>query len=132
MKMTPITLFVLAAAVCLAALRPDRARADAQQAAEFKRLADEMDQHLEKQILSLWYPRAVDYVHGGFLENFDEQWRPAGSQTQRSIVYQSRLTWVAAEVAKRYPKRAAEYRKYALHGVKALQELMWDKEKGGL
>jgi mannobiose 2-epimerase len=90
-----------------------------------------MEENLERHVLDLWYPRAVDTRYGGFTENFDERWKPVGSQTQRSIVYQSRLTWLAAQVSRRFPRHKAEYRKYVQHGVRALSEHMWDKQKGG-
>lgn len=127
--MTHFTLLLLAVSLCAAVVSPACSQKPAD--LDFKKLADEMELHLERHILSPWYPRSVDKQHGGFVENYDEEWKPTGSQTQRSIVYQSRLTWVAAEVAKRYPKKTSEYRAYALHGVKALRDQMWDKEKGG-
>jgi mannobiose 2-epimerase len=42
------------------------------------------------------------------------------------------MTWVSARVAMRYPGLADAYKDYARHGVKFLNEVMWDKESGGL
>lgn len=96
-------------------------------------LASETDQNLRQQVLNAWYPRAIDNAHGGFYEAFDAQWkRPAADPNVKSIVYQSRLTWVAAKSATRYPQQAAMYRAAALHGLQCLSEKFWDRESGGL
>jgi len=105
-----------------AAAAPDRA--------DYEKLAREMEANLQTDILAPWFPVAVDSAHGGFQQEFDEAWKLRPSDT-RSIVYQSRLTWVASEVARRYPERAAEYRKYAHHGLEYLRDDMWDREHGG-
>ena len=95
-------------------------------------LAGEMDRNLLEQVLSPWFPRAIDKEHGGFYEAFDEQWkRPAGDPNVKSIVYQSRLTWVAAKASERYPEQAATYRAAAQHGLQCLSEKLWDRNKGG-
>lgn len=97
---------------------------------EYLRLAGEMESSLQAHILSPWFPAAINGKQGGFDQDFDESWKNTGSGT-RSIVYQSRLTWVASEIAHRYPKRAPEFRPAALHGLASLRDEMWDKQDGG-
>ena len=93
-------------------------------------LADEIESHLLDDVLPLWYPRCVDREGGGFLPHFREDWTP-GDRQQKTIVFQSRMTWLAATVAERYPELAAEYRRYARHGLDFLAGTMWDAEHGG-
>jgi mannobiose 2-epimerase len=97
---------------------------------DYARLDSEMETNLQRDILVPWFPAAVNGAHGGFIQDFDAAWKPIPSGV-RSIVYQSRLTWFASEVSQRYPNRAAEYRKYALHGLSYLRDAMWDKRDGG-
>ncbi len=46
-------------------------------------------------------------------------------------VQQARLTWLAAEVARRRPDAAERYRGYADHGIEMLAGPMWDETYGG-
>jgi mannobiose 2-epimerase len=95
-------------------------------------LASRTEQNLRQQVLAPWYPRAIDRSKGGFFEAYDEEWkRPAGDPNTKSIVYQSRLTWVAAKAAQRYPEEAQMHRAAALHGLAVLSDKLWDREKGG-
>jgi mannobiose 2-epimerase len=97
---------------------------------DLARLAAQMESNLETHVLAPWYPAAVDNANGGFKQEFDEAWKP-GPSNRKSIVYQSRLTWVASQVSQRYPDRAAEFRKFAGHGLRFLRDVMWDKQMGG-
>jgi mannobiose 2-epimerase len=98
----------------------------------YRALAGDTDQNLRQHVLAPWYPRAIDRSKGGFFEMYDEEWkRPSGDPNTKSIVYQSRLTWVAAKAARRYPQEAPMYRAAALHGLAVLLDRMWDSEKGG-
>jgi mannobiose 2-epimerase len=96
----------------------------------YLRLADEVEAQLTEGLLPLWYPRCVDREHGGFYSNFREDWSP-GDKQHKTIVYQARMTWLASQVALRYPELAAEYREYARHGLDFLAGTMWDDEDGG-
>jgi mannobiose 2-epimerase len=58
-------------------------------AAERAVLAAELHRSFREELLAPWYPRAVDTVHGGFLSQFDADWRPTGTQ-DRMIVAQAR------------------------------------------
>jgi cellobiose epimerase len=99
-----------------------------QDAAVYRALADEIEVSLKRHILDCWFPRAVDPA-GGFHQNFDEVWtlRPGG---QKSVVYQSRLTWTAAEAFRRDSKNTV-WRERALHGLTFLNDSLWDCENGG-
>src|SRR5688500_17244227 len=63
---------------------------------ERKGLATAMEENLAKHVLLPWGSRAVDRDRGGFHQTYAEDWRekPDGA---RSVVYQSRLTWVFAK-----------------------------------
>ncbi|MDQ2687243.1 MAG: AGE family epimerase/isomerase, partial [Armatimonadota bacterium] len=98
-------------------------------AATYRRLASETEANLQTQVLAMWFPRAID-AQGGFAQNFGEDWTPGASDGQ-AIVYQSRLTWVAAQAAMRYPAQAATYTKDARHGLAFMETRMWDAQDGG-
>jgi mannobiose 2-epimerase len=72
----------------------------------------------------------VDRERGGFRHHFLEDWS-SGDDRQKTLVFQSRMTWVAAQVGRRYPDLAAEYLGYARHGLDFLSTVMWDGACGG-
>jgi mannobiose 2-epimerase len=96
----------------------------------YRRIAGEAEASLRRDVLDKWFPAAVDREAGGFYENFGEDWS-RGAGGEKSIVYQSRLTWLSAQAAVRVPEKSAEYLAITRHGVAALAEKLWDKEKGG-
>jgi mannobiose 2-epimerase len=98
--------------------------------AEYRRIADQVEANLRQQILDKWFPAAVDRENGGFYENFNNDWT-RGATGEKSIVYQSRLTWLSAQAAKRFPGKSAEYMDITRHGVGELADKLWDREKGG-
>ncbi len=98
-------------------------------AATYRRLADETEANLHTQVLAMWFPRALD-PHGGFTQNFGEDWTP-GASDGKAIVYQSRLTWVAAQAAMRFPAQSATYTNDARHGLDFMETRMWDAQNGG-
>ncbi len=98
---------------------------------ECKRLIPEMEAHLEKHILKPWFPRAVDKERGGFIQDYSDDWTEK-RDGNKTLVYQSRLTWMAAQVARSFPEKAKEYLEYSNHGLDFLADKMWDKENGGL
>lgn len=100
------------------------------EAKEYLRLSGEVEANLRQHILAKWFPKAVDRERGGFYQNFAEDWS-RGENNDRGIVYQSRLTWVAAQAALRYPAEAETYRGHARHGLSFLADTLWDTEKGG-
>lgn len=99
-------------------------------AAAYRRLAGETEANLQSQVLAMWFPRAVS-AQGGFAQNFGEDWTP-GKGDGQAIVYQSRLTWVAAQAAIRFPAQATRYAGDARHGLDFLADRMWDAQDGGL
>ncbi len=129
MRLASPKIFVLAllsAAATLAAAEGPTTRPGA---SDYRALADETERGLRAE-LSLWYPRSVDRERGGFRSNFNADWSP-GPPAQRSVVFQSRMIWTAAEVTKRRPVLADEFRPYVSHGVKFLRDVLWDAERGG-
>ncbi len=99
--------------------------------ATYRHLADEVDGVLAKEILDKWFPAAVDNKGGGFIENFGVNWTPAANNPNRSIVYQARLTWLAANAAEHFPAKVAEYKELSRHGLTFLAEKQWDPQQGG-
>jgi putative membrane-bound dehydrogenase-like protein len=89
----------------------------------------EIEQHLRKGLLEVWYPRCLDREHGGFLCDFDWRWEPKGQQP-KTIVFQARNTWLAAQAAVRYPDDP-RYLQAARHGFNFLRDRQWDGEHGG-
>ncbi|MDP4254015.1 MAG: AGE family epimerase/isomerase [Bacteroidota bacterium] len=94
-----------------------------------RRIAEEMEHSLRKELLDIWYPKAVDEKDGGFLSSFSYDFKPVGSQ-DKMIVTQARHVWVNAKASERYPA-LAYYKTSARHGFEFLREFMWDKEFGG-
>ena len=114
-----------------AAPKPYDPQQNPPRAETYRRLAAEVEQHLKQGVLDKWFPRCVDKEHGGFRPNFREDWSP-GKNNDKFLVFQARQTWVAAEVAKRYPELREQYLGYARHGVDFLDRTMWDAERGGM
>lgn len=98
---------------------------------DYRHIAGEVESSLQKDVLEKWFPAAVDRESGGFYENFKNDWT-RGATGEKSIVYQSRLTWLAAQAARRYPDKAEQYVAITRHGVACLSDKLWDKEHGGL
>lgn len=96
----------------------------------YQPLADQIESHWRKDLLPLWFPRCVDRKVGGFFPHFREDWS-AGDQNDKTIVFQSRMTWVASQVALRYPELRTEYLQYARHGAQFLSRTLWDARDGG-
>jgi mannobiose 2-epimerase len=95
-----------------------------------RQLADELDACLWKHVLKPRFPRCVDKEHGGFHTNYGRDWSPGEDHT-RFIVYEARVVWTAATVARLRPDTRAEYLPYVRHGMRYLADVMWDREHGG-
>jgi len=106
------------------------ARAESPDRAAMRAWADRVENHLRRGVLDVWFPRCLDRQQGGFLADFSEDWKPTGPH-DKTIVYQSRMTWVAARVVLTRPDLATPYRDYVRHGVDCLTQRMWDREQGG-
>ena len=99
-------------------------------ATEAAEIAAQADRHLRKGVLDAWYPRCIDEENGGFHQTFAADWTPQ-PDSNKFLVFQARMTWVAAAVARFAPDLREEYTKYAMHGLRFLDEKMRDKEFGG-
>src|SRR5690242_18150075 len=100
---------------------PRPSLASSQHRAETYRLiADEMETHLAKGILENWYPKIVDKTHGGFGPHVNYDWS-FQKDNSKFLVFQSRMTWVPAKVALRFPARREPYLAFAEHGLSFLE-----------
>jgi mannobiose 2-epimerase len=100
----------------------------AQEAAEDRRIREEIMKSLREELLDAWYPIALDTVHGGFLSDFTYDWRPSGRQN-KMIVTQTRHVWTASQAA--VFLRDDRYHGIAQHGFRFLKDKMWDETYGG-
>lgn len=92
-------------------------------------IAQLLEDLLNKNILEAWYPATIDSLMGGYLTNFDAEWKPM-EQQGKFIVTQARSVWTCATVYEFYPDRK-EYLEWARHGAAFLRDHMWDEEYGG-
>jgi len=92
-------------------------------------IANEMEQVLTRGMMDLWYPSCVDKEYGGYLSNFDKDWKLKEKQA-KFIVTQARHIWASAQMAKMYPEKDI-YGDVSEHGYRFLRDVMWDKEYGG-
>ncbi|AHF94377.1 hypothetical protein OPIT5_13770 [Opitutaceae bacterium TAV5] len=96
-----------------------------------RELAAELDGTLRIHVLDSWFPRCIDNDRGGFLCTFDRDWTPAPASRQpKTVVFQSRMTWVAAQVVLHRPDLADRCRPIVRHGADFLLH-MWDSRHGG-
>lgn len=129
------TAIVLTLAACTIAASPESSPDDpgkdipAPGRETYKRLHKEMTDHMKTHIVSLWYGKSLD-EKGGFYQFYDNAWKRL-DRDKKSVVYQSRLTWLASRLIKQYPDEAKAYKEYTMHGVRFLAEKLWDKERGG-
>jgi len=96
----------------------------------YLRIADEVTANLQSQILDKFFPATVDEKGGGFFENYSLDWS-RGDGDNKSIVYQSRLTWTSAQAARRFPAKADLYLAMTRRGAACLADRLWDKQGGG-
>ena len=96
---------------------------------ERSRIANEMENSIQTELLNKWYPQCMDTLYGGFISTFTYDFKPAGDQ-DKFIVTQARHTWSASKAAVRYPG-VAYYKTCATNGYKFLHDVMWDKTYGG-
>lgn len=96
--------------------------------ADAARLAAEIESFLFERFLDCWFPRCVD-PKGGFHQAFARDWT-LGDDTERGIVFQSRMVWTAAAVLRAYPEQK-QYADYVRHGLQFLTAALWDRTHGG-
>jgi mannobiose 2-epimerase len=104
-------------------------RAEPQSRARRLALADTIRRSLRDELLAAWYPRAIDREQGGFLSQWEYDWRPSGAQ-DKMIVTQARHTWTTARASRLFPADTM-LRAAADHGFRFLRDRMWDRERGG-
>lgn len=80
------------------------------------------------QLAMVWYPKAVDSIHGGYWSDFNAHWELEGPQ-DKMIVSQARHVWTASTLALFY--KDGQYQKIAAHGYRYLRDHMWDTVYGG-
>lgn len=71
----------------------------------------------------------IDSVYGGYFTGMNYKWQLAGPEL-KMIVTQARLVWANAYASMYFHQKEPYYR-YATHGLKFLENVMWDKEYGG-
>jgi mannobiose 2-epimerase len=96
----------------------------------YLKLAAEVDEALNRDVLNMWFPRAVDREHGGFHSHFTREWKWAESDGKFSV-FQGRMTWVASQVVLREPEKRDQFVPIVHQGVEFLANVMWDKQDGG-
>jgi mannobiose 2-epimerase len=90
---------------------------------------EEFEAALRRHVLEAWFPRCLDYTHGGFLCDFDRGWESCGPH-DKLLEFQARQTLLAADASRRYPADQ-RLRQATLHGLRYLEEVMWDRVNGG-
>lgn len=110
---------------------PTRADAPRYSRAKYAALAEKTKAELEQNVLPFWFPKLVGAKTRGFIQNVKSDGETA-DDGKRFLVFQARLTWVAAEVARRYPEKRAEYLRYVEHGLDVLEHGLSDARAGGL
>ena len=103
---------------------PQAGRADAAPTrAELRALADQVERSLFEHELGFFYPACVDADRGGFRHATPAEWaRFTPAEREKNLVFQARMVWTAAEVARRRPKVREQYLTYAKHGFAFLRD----------
>ena len=92
--------------------------------------AEEFETAMRRHVLDAWFPRCLDPIHGGFLCDFDRSWASCGPH-DKLLEFQARQTLMAADACRRYTDDQ-RLRQATLHGLRYLEEVMWDGVNGGL
>src|SRR5215207_10915752 len=104
------------------------ARSERLAPARRRALADTVRRSLRDELLAPWYPRAIDREQGGFLSQWDFEWKSTGEQ-DKMIVTQARHVWTTARASQVFPTDTM-LKGAAAHGYRFLRDRMWDKEHG--
>ena len=95
----------------------------------FDDLVASMQEVLRGDVIDVWFPRSVDRLRGGYNCDFDRRWRPQGPQ-DRLLEFQARQMRSAARLAMAFPEED-RFIDFALHGLRYLRDVMWDRRYGG-
>ncbi|MBK8946757.1 MAG: AGE family epimerase/isomerase [Ignavibacteriae bacterium] len=93
-----------------------------------EKLSNELFQSLKKNIFETWYPKTIDTLHGGFLTDFNFEWKAEGQQN-KMLVSQTRHLWTLSKAAQFFNDE--KYLNIAKHGFDFLKNKMWDSKYGG-
>jgi mannobiose 2-epimerase len=96
----------------------------------YRALAGEVETVLREDVLEVWFPRCVNSKTGGFFSSYLRDWQRGTSEGYFSV-FQARMLWVAAQVSRCRLERAEDFLEALQHGVKFLNDLLWDSECGG-
>ena len=96
---------------------------------DYASLLEEIAAELHRNV-GEWLPRAVD-DKGGFYQAFDRDWKRPKKEDPRFVVYQARMTWVAATYLALDAKTRKSFENYAQHGLAFLSSRQWDLARGG-
>ena len=96
-----------------------------------RKLADDVEATLRRDVLEVWFPRTVDSKNGGFRSDFSRKWKPGTQRSGKFSVFQGRMTWIAAQVAMRRPELKERFLPITRHGLEYLSDVLWDKQYGG-
>jgi mannobiose 2-epimerase len=99
------------------------------QADEVRELRRTIDACLVEEMTRHWFPGSLD-PDGGFHQTYARDWTPL-PDSDRSLVYQARMTWTAAAFARYSHAHHDEYVGYARKGVEYLDRTMRDGPSGG-
>lgn len=97
----------------------------------YRVLADAAEVVLRRDVLDVWFPRAVDGEHGGFRSDFARDWSPTPAHDGKFSVFQARLTWLSSQIAVRRPELKDRFLPIARHGLAYLGDRLWDQQSGG-
>ena len=118
--------------MCLVAtlLLPASASGQGPKPEEARALRKKIDANLVEELTRHWYPRSLESGDNGFHQTYARDWSPLPDDN-RSLVYQSRMTWTAAAFARYSEPHRREYTEYARRGVEYLDKVMRDGPSGG-
>jgi mannobiose 2-epimerase len=97
--------------------------------ARLQRLYEEIDRHLNEELIPFWTTHGVDPEHGGFLTYLDVNGEVTGEST-KTLICQTRLIYTSSS-AHRNGLGGGVFLERAKQGVDFLLEHFWDKEYGG-
>ena len=117
-------------ALAIALLVPSSASGQGSRGDEARDIRRKVDANLVEELTRRWYPRSLEADGNGFHQTFARDWSFLPDEN-RSLVYQSRMTWTAAAFARHSPAHREEYAAYARKGVEYLDRVMRDGPSGG-
>ena len=90
---------------------------------------DEIQNHLNTELLPFWLTHGVDHQYGGYLTYLDRNGNPTG-ETLKTLICQLRMLFTASS-AHRAGYGNGEFLEQAKQGADFIIEHFWDREHGG-